>query len=186
MEIAIVWLVLVICTGVVASNKGRSVIGWVLIAVLIAPITILILLALPPLQQERRSMEPYGYMSSPAPSRSAPADTKICPRCAETIKKAALVCRYCGAEFAPAVDLSVGANVHHALHGDGRITQVGDDGTVLVQFTKIESRVLARDLSPRGKPLDPTQTCPNCYALSAADASNCGRCGHEFRHHART
>lgn len=26
-------------------------------------------------------------------------DEKICPRCAETVKKAALVCRYCGHEF---------------------------------------------------------------------------------------
>lgn len=28
------------------------------------------------------------------------ADEKVCPRCAETIKKAALVCRFCGNEFA--------------------------------------------------------------------------------------
>ena len=33
----------------------------------------------------------------------APADpTKVCPRCAESVKAAALVCRYCGHEFAPA------------------------------------------------------------------------------------
>ncbi len=29
------------------------------------------------------------------------ADTKVCPRCAETVKRAALVCRFCGYEFGP-------------------------------------------------------------------------------------
>ena len=28
-----------------------------------------------------------------------PPDTKVCPRCAETVKSAALVCRFCGYEF---------------------------------------------------------------------------------------
>lgn len=38
----------------------------------------------------------------PLASRAAPPDdTKICPRCAETVKAAALVCRFCGHEFGP-------------------------------------------------------------------------------------
>ena len=46
-----------------------------------------------------------SYTSSsgtrPAPVASA-LDTKICPRCAEEVKAAAQVCRYCGHEFAEA------------------------------------------------------------------------------------
>ncbi|PWC69096.1 hypothetical protein TSH7_01230 [Azospirillum sp. TSH7] len=101
MEWLIVWLVLVICSGVVASNKGRSVFGWVAIAVLVAPITILILLALPSLKVQAT---PYrdrgdGYSCPSSRPLSPPSDTKECPRCAETIKKAAVVCRFCGAEL---------------------------------------------------------------------------------------
>lgn len=31
---------------------------------------------------------------------SAASDTKVCPACAESVKAAALVCRYCGHQFA--------------------------------------------------------------------------------------
>jgi hypothetical protein len=34
----------------------------------------------------------------PAPA-AAPADEKVCPRCAETVQATAIVCRFCGHEF---------------------------------------------------------------------------------------
>jgi len=41
-------------------------------------------------------------VASPPQQVGPSADTMVCPRCAETIKAAALVCRYCGHEFDPA------------------------------------------------------------------------------------
>jgi hypothetical protein len=39
---------------------------------------------------------------SRGPTLAGPrADGKVCPRCAETVKAAALICRYCGHEFEP-------------------------------------------------------------------------------------
>src|SRR3990167_1208709 len=82
------WIILVIVTGVVAANKGRSVIGWLALAVFVAPITLLILLALPrnQAQIEQRQME-SGSMAK-------------CPYCAEMVKAEAVRCKHCGADLA--------------------------------------------------------------------------------------
>lgn len=69
------WLILMIVTGVLASRRGRSVIGWLLLALIFTPIVLLILLVLP--------------------DRSV----KVCPQCAEEVKRDAQVCRFCGYEF---------------------------------------------------------------------------------------
>jgi DNA-directed RNA polymerase subunit M/transcription elongation factor TFIIS len=53
---------------------------------------------------ERRDWEYKTYFEVQVPQARDPE--KRCPRCAEMIKAAALVCRYCGAEFpdTPAID----------------------------------------------------------------------------------
>ncbi|MFN2490541.1 MAG: zinc ribbon domain-containing protein [Actinomycetota bacterium] len=56
-----------------------------------------------PTSPTRRSKEPSSAVTTHDPVVQAPppppAQTKDCPRCAETVKAAAKVCRFCGYEF---------------------------------------------------------------------------------------
>lgn len=83
------WLGFSIAVAVAADNRGRSSIGWFFLALLISPLLAgLFLLA----SSNLKNQPPAG--------EDATIDTgKACPRCAETVKTAAQVCRFCGHEF---------------------------------------------------------------------------------------
>jgi hypothetical protein len=59
------WLILMIVTGALASRRGRSVVGWLLLALILTPVVIVVLLVLPD-----RSL-------------------KTCPDCAEATRRSA-------------------------------------------------------------------------------------------------
>lgn len=63
--------------------------AWFFIALLISGLFALILLLALPSNMEAR----------PQIRNMPPADEKTCPQCAETVKKAAIVCRFCGYQF---------------------------------------------------------------------------------------
>ncbi|SIO39906.1 Uncharacterised protein family UPF0547 [Burkholderia sp. GAS332] len=85
------WLIWMVVNALIASSKNRSTIGWVLLSIPFGLIATLVLACLPKLQEE-------GSVAA----RSVAEQTKVCPRCAETVKAAAMVCRFCNHEFDPA------------------------------------------------------------------------------------
>lgn len=70
-------LMVIVAAGVLAPARRRDPLAWGVVTFLFWP-AVLILWLLP----------------------GTPGEMKPCPRCAEDVKTAALVCRYCGHEFA--------------------------------------------------------------------------------------
>jgi RNA polymerase subunit RPABC4/transcription elongation factor Spt4 len=89
----VIWLVVSVVIGVLASKRGRSGFGWFLLAFIISPLLAGLLLALIENLAPQQSQPETRFLTPVS------ADTKACPRCAETIKKAATVCRFCGYVF---------------------------------------------------------------------------------------
>lgn len=92
MELVIFWVFGGILFGafsaIIAKSRNRSGLEWFLVGLFFGPFG-LIVAALPKVEQSNRS----------GPDTSS----KSCPRCKETIKGDALMCRFCNLEF-PFVD----------------------------------------------------------------------------------
>ncbi|PRH29629.1 zinc ribbon domain-containing protein [Burkholderia gladioli] len=85
----VVWLIVAIVTALIANAKNRSPVAWAILAIplgLFATIVVACSKKLPP-----NGNSAVGYSMS--------EDEKRCPQCAESVKYAAKVCRFCGHQF---------------------------------------------------------------------------------------
>ncbi|MCP3129752.1 MULTISPECIES: hypothetical protein [Shewanella] len=83
------WLILAILVGVYANTKGRSGLGFFLLAVVFSPlIGFIIALVISPVK---------GVIEANAIQSG---DMKKCPDCAELVKAEAKICKHCRAELA--------------------------------------------------------------------------------------
>lgn len=85
-----VWMALCIIAAVIASNKGRSGLGFFLLALFLSPLVGIIaaLVAGPNTANvEQKQIDSGGH--------------RKCPHCAELVKTDAKVCKHCGRDVPP-------------------------------------------------------------------------------------
>lgn len=108
MDIIVIWIACAVASAVIANSKGRSGAGWFLLGLCLALIAVIIVACLP----SRRKDQPYsgkdiGRYYDPkigTTSKMPKPDLKQCPKCAEDVRQAAIVCKHCGHEFGAADD----------------------------------------------------------------------------------
>ncbi len=88
-------IICAVIAGSEAAKKGRSS-GWGCLTLLFPPFLLVVLL-LSPLQR-RPKMESFKLYNGKT-EEIIQDDEKVCPFCAEKIKKAAVVCKHCKKEI---------------------------------------------------------------------------------------
>lgn len=83
--IVILWIILAVLVGYFASTRGRSGIGFFLLAVLISPLITFIVVLLIKSNKEEKLI--------------ANGTHKKCPACAEIVKSEATTCKHCQHRF---------------------------------------------------------------------------------------
>ena len=85
------WFLLSVAVGILASNRGRSGVGWMLIAAILSPLLGFIFLLV------------AKDLSKTAPAETGPSESTHtkCPACAEWVLPEASICKHCGASLTP-------------------------------------------------------------------------------------
>ncbi|MDH0749531.1 hypothetical protein N5D61_24710 [Pseudomonas sp. GD03842] len=98
MEYLIVWIAVAALSGYYAIQKGRSVVGWVVLGFFLSVFALIALWFLPPLGiDDKKSQEIARKFGVSARYRK-------CPFCAELVQKEAIRCKHCQADLPPIVE----------------------------------------------------------------------------------
>lgn len=90
-SIWLIWVIFAALVGAAASVRGRSGLGWAIIAVAVSPLLAVILLALLPKVRDAGAEAP------------TPETHVRCPDCRELVRMDARVCKHCGCRLVPSV-----------------------------------------------------------------------------------
>lgn len=99
-----IWVIAAILAGVIASNKNRSVGGWVIGSILLTPLIILILLALPKIEnyyEQKQKVEGKSIAGIVVDENlSIYKEVAFCPKCGiKRYSQNSNFCTGCGTEF---------------------------------------------------------------------------------------
>jgi hypothetical protein len=90
------WLIFSVIVAIAANGRGRSAIGWFLIAILLSPVLALIaVLVMAP--GSANTVQPTKVVDVPPVAVIDPR--KPCPDCGELVPVIARICRFCRYEF---------------------------------------------------------------------------------------
>src|SRR5882724_10923546 len=96
MGVVVLWIVMGIVVGMIAHSKDQPAPLWFIYGAVIWPIALVHILLLKPATGSIAPAPPAIHAETPADRFLA--DDRPCPFCAETIKKAAKICRFCNRE----------------------------------------------------------------------------------------
>jgi Zn finger protein HypA/HybF involved in hydrogenase expression len=88
----VVWIICGIVTGVIASAKGRSGFGWLIIGMLLGIFGVILIACMPSLRAQTVAFAAPALAVDDRP-------TKNCSECGETVLAVANVCKHCGHRF---------------------------------------------------------------------------------------
>lgn len=89
MEILIGWFVFSTIVGIVAASRGRSGVGWFLLAALVSPLVAVIFCLI------------LRDLSVATQAQPTPLTHVKCPDCRELVLKDARKCKHCGIAIIP-------------------------------------------------------------------------------------
>mgnify|MGYP000184445206 CR=1 FL=1 len=93
MDFIVIWLAFAIVTAIIASNKGRSGLGWLILGAIFGIFALIVIVVI-------SSVKPQPVVAG---GEVATAETHVrCPECRELVRNDAKRCKHCQATLTPA------------------------------------------------------------------------------------